>query len=176
MSLRENVILTAHARGGMVRGGMLRRDRADAYARRVIDRFDVRCTGTGAIARALSGGNLQKFIVGREMELAPRVLVVSQPTWGLDVAAAAFIRQSLIDLSREGAAVLVISEELDELLEICDRIAVLYRGRLSEGRSRGEVSVEDLGLMMAGGATASGPADPAGRAAPAGAAAPRAET
>ena len=159
MSLRENVILTAHARGDMVRGGMLRRARADAYARRVIDRFDVRCTGTGAIARALSGGNIQKFIVGREMELAPRVLVVSQPTWGLDVAAAAFIRQSLIDLSREGAAVLVISEELDELLEICDRIAVLYRGRLSEGRNRGEVSVEDLGLMMAGGTTTAAAAD-----------------
>ena len=176
MSLRENVILTAHARGGMVRGGMLRRARADAYARRVIDRFDVRCTGTGAVARALSGGNLQKFIVGREMELAPRVLVVSQPTWGLDVAAAAFIRQSLIDLSREAAAVLVISEELDELLEICDRIAVLYRGRLSEGRPRGEVSVEDLGLMMAGGATESGTPGPGGRAAPAGAAAPRTET
>ena len=150
MSLRENVILTAHARGAMVRGGMLRRTRATAYARRVIDRFDVRCTGTGAIARALSGGNLQKFIVGREMELAPRILVVSQPTWGLDVAAAAFIRQSLIDLSREGAAVLVVSEELDELLEICDRIAVLYRGRLSDCRERGAVTGEDLGLLMAG--------------------------
>ena len=139
MSLRENVILTAHGQG-MVRGGMLRRSRADSYARRVIERFDVRCTGTGAIARALSGGNLQKFIVGREVELVPRVLVVSQPTWGLDVAAAAFIRQSLIDLSREGAAVLVISEELDELLEVCDRIAVLYRGRLSACRKprRGE--------------------------------------
>ena len=157
MSLRENVVLTAHARGGMVRGGVLRRSRADAYARRVIDRFDVRCTGTGTIARALSGGNLQKFIVGRELELAPTALVVSQPTWGLDVAAAAFIRQSLIDLSREGAAVLVVSEELDELLEICDRIAVLYRGRLSECRNRGEVSVEDLGLMMAGGGTATDP-------------------
>lgn len=161
MSLRENVILTAHAHGGMVRGGMVRRDRADAYARRVIERFDVRCTGTGAVARALSGGNLQKFIVGREMELAPRVLVVSQPTWGLDVAAGAFIRQSLIDLSREGTAVLVISEELDELLEICDRIAVLYRGRLSEGRNRGEVSAEALGLLMAGGTTESGTADAA---------------
>ena len=158
MSLRENVILTAHAREGMVRAGMLRRNRADAYARRVIERFDVRCTGTGAIARALSGGNLQKFIVGREMELAPRVLVVSQPTWGLDVAAAAFIRQSLIDLSREGAAVLVVSEELDELLQICDRIAVLYQGRLSECRERGEVSVEDLGLLMAGGGGGGGAA------------------
>ena len=95
------------------------------------------------------------------MELAPRVLVVSQPTWGLDVAAAAFIRQSLIDLSREGAAVLVVSEELDELLEMCDRIAVIYRGRLSECRERGEVSVEDLGLLMAGGGGGGAVADAA---------------
>jgi len=86
----------------MVRGGVLRRSRAEAYARRVIDRFDVRCTGTGTIARALSGGNLQKFIVGREMELAPRVLVVSQPTWGLDVAAAAFIRRARATAERLG--------------------------------------------------------------------------
>ena len=165
MSLRENVILTAHGQG-MVRGGLLHRARADEFARRVIKRFDVRCTGSGAIARALSGGNLQKFIVGREMELVPRVLVVSQPTWGLDVAAAAFIRQSLIDLSREGAAVLVISEELEELLEICDRIAVLYQGRLSECRERGEVGVEALGLLMAGGAAAPDRSAEGARAAP----------
>ena len=160
MSLRENAILTAHGQGGMVRFGMLRRARADGYARRVIDRFDVRCTGPRAIARALSGGNLQKFIVGREMELVPRVLVVSQPTWGLDVAATAFIRQRLIDLSREGAAVLVVSEELDELLEICDRIAVLYRGRLSVCRERSEVTAEDLGLLMAGAGEATDPGNP----------------
>ena len=85
----------------------------------------------GLGASSLSGGNLQKFIVGREILLGPRVLIVAQPTWGVDVAAAAFIRQKLIDLSRGGAAVLVISEELDELFEMCDRIAVICRGRLS---------------------------------------------
>ena len=149
MSLRENAILTAH-RLGMVRRGMLRRFKANAYAREVIERFNVRCTGAAATARSLSGGNLQKYIVGREIALSPRVLVVSQPTWGLDVAAAAAIRQALIDLSRRSAAVLVISEELDELFEICDRILVIYEGRLSAPRERGDTSVEEIGLLMAG--------------------------
>ena len=149
MSLRENAILTAH-RLGMVRRGMLRRFKANAYAREVIERFNVRCTGAAATARSLSGGNLQKYIVGREIALSPRVLVVSQPTWGLDVAAAAAIRQALIDLSRRSAAVLVISEELDELFEICDRILVIYEGRLSASRERGDTSVEEIGLLMAG--------------------------
>ena len=149
MSLRENAILTAH-RSGMVRRGMLRRRRADGYAREVIARFNVHCTGATATARSLSGGNLQKYIVGREIALSPRVLVVSQPTWGLDVAAAAAIRQALIDLSRQSTAVLVISEELDELFEICDRILVLYEGRLSASRERGEASIEEIGLLMAG--------------------------
>lgn len=149
MSLRENAILTAH-RSGMVRHGMLRRRKADDYAHEVIARFNVHCTGATATARSLSGGNLQKYIVGREIALAPRVLVVSQPTWGLDVAAAAAIRQALIDLSRQSTAVLVISEELDELFEICDRIMVLYEGRLSAPRERGEAGVEEIGLLMAG--------------------------
>jgi simple sugar transport system ATP-binding protein len=78
------------------------------------------------------------------------VLIVSQPTWGVDVAAAAFIRQSLIDLSRQGAAVLVISEELEELFQICDRIAVIYQGRLSPARARAATNVEEVGLLMAG--------------------------
>ena len=149
MSLRENAILTAH-RLGMVRRGMLRRLEADAYAREVIERFNVHCTGAAATARSLSGGNLQKYIVGREIALSPRVLVVSQPTWGLDVAAAAAIRQALIDMSRRSAAVLVISEELDELFEICDRLLVIYEGRVSAPRGRGEAGVEEIGLLMAG--------------------------
>ena len=149
MSLRENAILTAH-RLGMVRRGMLRRFRAGAYAREVIERFNVRCTGAAATARSLSGGNLQKYIVGREIALSPRVLVVSQPTWGLDVAATAAIRQALIDMSRRSTAVLVISEELDELFEICDRLLVIYEGRVSAPRERGEAGVEEIGLLMAG--------------------------
>ena len=84
------------------------------------------------------------------MSLAPCVLIVSQPTWGIDVAAAAFVRQSLLDLSRGGAAVLVISEDLEELLEICDSVAVMYRGRLSEPLSRDAADIERIGLLMAG--------------------------
>jgi simple sugar transport system ATP-binding protein len=149
MSLADNGLLT-NQRDGMVRRGFIDRGRVAAFARSIIARYDVRCTGPAATARSLSGGNLQKFIVGREVSLDPRVLIVAQPTWGVDVAAAAFIRQTLIDLSRAGAAVLVISEELEELFEICDRIAVLYHGRLSPAKPTAETSVEEIGLLMAG--------------------------
>jgi simple sugar transport system ATP-binding protein len=155
MSLADNALLTAHA-AGMVRRGMIDRGRVGSFAEAVIAKFAVKATGPAAIAYSLSGGNLQKFIVGREISLKPQVLIVSQPTWGVDVAAAAFIRQALIDLSRQGAAVLVISEELEELFQICDRIAVIYQGRLSPARPRAATNVEEIGLLMAG-------ADPAFR-------------
>ena len=147
--LLENSALTGH-RLGMVSKGMLDRRKARAFAERVIERFDVKCNGPSAAAQSLSGGNLQKFIVGREIGLEPKVFLVSQPTWGVDVGAAAYIRQTLVDLSRNGAAVLVISEELDELFEICDRLHVLCRGRMSPPHARGEVSVDEVGLLMTG--------------------------
>ncbi|HTY95196.1 MAG TPA: ABC transporter ATP-binding protein [Steroidobacteraceae bacterium] len=149
MSLVENALLTGH-RAGLVRRGFIDADRAAGFANRIIEGFGVRCSGARAVAASLSGGNLQKFIVGRERSLDPTVLIVSQPTWGVDVAAAAFLRQSFIDLSRQGAAVLVISEELEELLEICDRIAVLFRGRLSQALPREAISIDRLGLLMTG--------------------------
>ena len=98
----------------------------------------------------VSGGNLQKFIVGREILRNPAVLVVSQPTWGVDAGAAAVIRQALIDLAAAGAAVLVTSQDLDELAEIADRIAVMFHGRLSAALPRAEASRERLGLLMGG--------------------------
>jgi simple sugar transport system ATP-binding protein len=150
MSLAENALLTAHRQPGMVRGGWIGARAMRAFATRCIETFDVRCSGPGALAQSLSGGNLQKYIVGREMLQAPKVLVVAQPTWGVDVGAAAFIRQQLLDLSASGVAVLVISEELDELFDICDRIAVLARGRLSPARRTGETNAEEIGLWMAG--------------------------
>jgi simple sugar transport system ATP-binding protein len=153
LSLADNGLLTGH-RAGLVRRGFIRPHRVQRFARGIIDAFDVRCTGAGAAARSLSGGNLQKFIVGRELALAPRVLIVAQPTWGVDVAAAAFLRQRLVDLSRAGAAALVISEELEELLEICDRIAVLHAGRLTPARRREDTSIESLGLALSGSASA----------------------
>lgn len=150
MSLADNALLTAARRERLVAGGFVRFGRARAFAEHCIAAFNVKCGGPGAAAKSLSGGNLQKFIVGREILQAPRLLVCAQPTWGVDVGAAAFIRQSIIDLRDRGCAVLVISEELDELFEICDRIAVIAKGRLSPSRAAAETSVEDIGVWMSG--------------------------
>jgi simple sugar transport system ATP-binding protein len=149
LSLTDNALLTGH-RAGLVRHGFIVRDRTESFAQSILDNFDVRCTGTRVLARQLSGGNLQKFIVGREVSLAPRVLVVAQPTWGVDVAASTFLRQTLIDLSRRGTAILVICEDLDELFELCDRIGVIHRGRLSEPKPVVSMNREQIGLMMTG--------------------------
>ena len=150
LSLTDNALLTAARGQQLVTGGFVRFGRARAFAERCIAAFNVKCGGPGAAAKSLSGGNLQKFIVGREILQAPRLFVCAQPTWGVDVGAAAFIRQSIIDLRDRGCAVLVISEELDELFEICDRIAVIAKGRLSPSRPAGETSVEDIGVWMSG--------------------------
>jgi simple sugar transport system ATP-binding protein len=150
MSLAENALLTAHRDARMVRQGWIRARTMRAFAKRCIEMFDVRCGGPDALAQSLSGGNLQKFIVGREILLSPKVLVVAQPTWGVDVGASAFIRQQLLDLSARGVAVLVVSEELDELFDICDRIAVLAGGRLSPARKSDETHAEEIGRWMAG--------------------------
>ncbi|MDE1184105.1 ABC transporter ATP-binding protein [Paraburkholderia sp.] len=149
MSLAENALLTGH-RQQMVTSGWIRTGPMRAFAKRCIEAFDVRCGGDTALAQSLSGGNLQKFIVGREILQAPKVLVVAQPTWGVDVGAAAFIRQQLLDLSARGVAILVISEELEELFDICDRIAVIARGKLSPVRATGDTNAEEIGRWMAG--------------------------
>ncbi len=149
MSLADNALLTAHG-AGLVRNGLVRADAAREFARSTIAAFDVKAGSELSPANSLSGGNLQKFIVGREVRLAPKVMVVSQPTWGVDVGAALRIRQALIDLRDSGAAVLVISEELDELYAICDRLAVLFRGKLSSAHPAAQMPVEKLGSWMAG--------------------------
>jgi len=149
MSLSENGLLTAH-RKGFIRSGLIRFGRVRQFADRCIAEYGVKCSGSEAEARSLSGGNLQKFIVGREIMQQPKVLVVAQPTWGVDVGAAAFIRQRIIDLRNDGVAVLVLSEELDELFEICDRIAVIAQGRLSPAQAARDTSVEEIGLWMSG--------------------------
>ena len=149
LSLARNALLTGH-RQGMKRWGLVSYAQAKAFAERCIARFDVRCGGPGAAARSLSGGNLQKFIVGREIMLAPKVMIVAQPTWGVDVGASAFLRQTLLDLSRTGVGILVISEELEELFEISDRIAVLAEGHLSPPRAKADTDAERVGLEMSG--------------------------
>ena len=150
MSLAENSLLTA-SRKGMVRAGLVDWSAAEAYAARCIREFDVRAGGPRAVARSLSGGNLQKFIVGREIAEQPGVMVLAQPTWGVDVAATALIRQRILDLAAAGVAVLVVSEDLGEILEVCDRVAVMAGGRLSTVREVGETHAAEIGAWMAGG-------------------------
>ena len=150
MSLTENALLSAAVRQGLVRRGFIDWAATRAFASRIVEVFDVRTPGIGVAARALSGGNLQKFVIGREVLQAPTVLVVNQPTWGVDAAAAAAIRQALIDRAAEGAAIVVISQDLDELLEITDRFAALNGGRLSPPCPTEGLSVEAIGLMMGG--------------------------
>ncbi|WP_300036132.1 ABC transporter ATP-binding protein [uncultured Roseobacter sp.] len=150
MTLTENAMLTGAEREGLVRNGFLNWPAARDFAERIISTFDVRTPGPGNAARSLSGGNLQKFVIGREVLQRPEVLVVNQPTWGVDASAAAAIRQALLDLATGGAAVIVISQDLDELMEISDRFAALNEGRLSEPLPAQGLSVEQIGLMMGG--------------------------
>ena len=157
LSLADNGLLTAH-RTGLVRRGFIDAARRDRFAHDVVSAYDVRCSGIAASARQLSGGNLQKFIMGRELAQQPHVLVVAQPTWGVDVAAAGFLRQQLVTISRRGTAVLVISEELDELFEICDRIGVIHAGRLSAPEAVNGLQRAAIGLRMTGGQPAPAPA------------------
>ncbi|MFC3631816.1 ABC transporter ATP-binding protein [Paracoccus angustae] len=149
MSLADNVLLTAH-RAGLVRKGLIRRRQQADFADKCISGMDVRSRGRQSIASSLSGGNLQKFVLGREILLEPRILIVSQPTWGIDVGAAAMVRQKLVDLRDNGTAILMISEELEEIFEISDRIHVMYHGRLSPSVQARSVTAEDVGRMMMG--------------------------
>ena len=150
-SLSDNVVLTRHATGDkIVASGVVKTGIAEDIQLRVSDDFDVRKSGTDPEARSLSGGNLQKFVVGRELDRTPDLLVINQPTWGVDAGAAALIRQAVIDLAAQGSAVLVISQDLDEIFEIADRIAVISRGQLSSARPAGDMTLEEIGMMMAG--------------------------
>jgi ABC-type uncharacterized transport system ATPase subunit len=150
MKLSENALLTGHAAGGMVQHGFVNSAATLSAVDRTTQTFDVRKAKRDPEAASLSGGNLQKFIVGREILRSPAVLVVNQPTWGVDAGAAAVIRQALLDLAAGGAAVLVTSQDLDELAEIADRIAVMFHGRLSEPLATADASREKLGLLMGG--------------------------
>ncbi|HHI82515.1 MAG TPA: ABC transporter ATP-binding protein [Rhizobiales bacterium] len=149
-SLSDNSILTARDRQDMVSWGIINSNTAISYTRDVIRQFSVMANGPAATAASLSGGNLQKFIMGREIMQAPEVLIVSQPTWGVDAGAAAAIHQSLVDLAEGGSAIIIISQDLDELLALADRLAVMNEGRLSRTLKVGEASIDEIGLLMGG--------------------------
>jgi len=152
LSLGQNTLLTRTETVsphwwafGWIANGPVRR-----LAEDLIARFNVKAGGPGSAAKSLSGGNLQKFIVGREIAAAPKLLIISQPTWGVDVGAAAQIRGELLKLRDAGCALLVVSEELDELFEISDRLLVIAKGRVSPSIPTGKASTQLIGEWMSG--------------------------
>jgi simple sugar transport system ATP-binding protein len=149
MSLQDNALLTM-IKPVVVEHGLVQSDKVRAYASACIEKFDVKCNGPQSEAQSLSGGNLQKFIVGREIMQDPKVIVLAQPTWGVDIGAALFIRQTLLELRNKGVAILVISEEIDELFEISDRIVVMADGKLSPTKLTQDTNVEEIGVWMSG--------------------------
>ncbi|HET8726302.1 MAG TPA: ABC transporter ATP-binding protein [Alphaproteobacteria bacterium] len=150
MTVWENLILEDYRGGQMSRAGFLDRAAARDRARRVIEAYDVRCPGPEAPIRLLSGGNMQKLILGRALDRKPGFVLANQPTRGLDIGAVTEVHRRLLEARRDGAGVLLISEDLDELLALADRLAVLYRGRLSPLMRTEDVTIRQLGLMMAG--------------------------
>ncbi len=150
MSLSDNAFLSGFLRASLLRFGFIDRRRTNAFAQRIIDGFDVRTTGPAAQARSLSGGNLQKFLVGREVMQEPAVLVINQPTWGVDAGATLAIHEAVMALAQAGAAVVVISQDLDEIFILADRIAVIAGGRMSEPVPTRSATIESIGRLMGG--------------------------
>ncbi len=148
LSLASNTLLTRTET--VSSAGWISTARVQRLAEELIARFNVRAGGAGAAAKSLSGGNLQKFIVGREIAAGPKLLIVSQPTWGVDVGAAAQIRGELLKLRDEGCALLIVSEELDELFEISDRLLVIAKGRVSPSVPVAQATIEQIGEWMSG--------------------------
>ena len=162
LSLWENTITERLFDPRFARWGWVRRGAARAHAQRIIDHFDVRGGGLDTPARRLSGGNMQKLVLGRALALGegsrlgvPALIVAAQPTWGLDIGAVAFVHERLIQSAGQGSAVLLISEDLDEILALADRIAVMHEGRLTTARPRQDWTLATLGLAMAGSDVAS---------------------
>ena len=156
LPLWENAI-AEHYRTRFARQGVVRRRAARRFARTVIERLDVaRAAAASTPARSLSGGNIQKLILGRVLigdardGNAPLLIVANQPTWGLDIGAVAFVHQQLLDACARGAAVLLVSDDLDEIFALADRIAVIHAGRLTAARPTAEWNLSAIGLAMAG--------------------------
>ncbi|MFN6470496.1 MAG: ABC transporter ATP-binding protein [Nostoc sp. SerVER01] len=149
LSLLENALLTAHGQG-LLRRGMIRFSKLKTWTQRICDAFNVTQAGVNSVAASLSGGNLQKFIMGREISQNPAVLIAAHPSWGVDVNATVKIHEALIEMRDTGAAVLVISEDLDELFGLCDRIGAIYKGQVSPFKPVAHTNRDEIGSWMGG--------------------------
>jgi simple sugar transport system ATP-binding protein len=159
MTLAENAFLSGFVRRALVWFGIINKKKTATFAESIIRGFDVRTTGPQAEARSLSGGNLQKFLVGREIMQDPAVLVINQPTWGVDAGAALAIHEAIMALAEAGAAVMIISHDLDEIFVLADRIAVIAGGRVSAPVLTRDATIESIGRLM-GGSPAAEPTAP----------------
>lgn len=150
MDLTDNAFLTAYERMSLIKRFLISYTKTRSFTKNIIKDYSVKTPNEDAPAESLSGGNLQKFIIGRELSQEPTILMVSQPTWGVDAGAAQTIREALRELASKGTAVLVISQDLDELMEISDRIGAICGGVLSKFYPTSEMNIEKVGLLMAG--------------------------
>ena len=150
LSLSENILLSQFPKNNFIKNGIILKNNVDDFANNVINEFKVVTPGNDAKASSLSGGNLQKYVIGREISSKPKILIISHPTWGIDAGAEHSIRESLIELSQNGTSIIVISQDLDELIEITHKISVIYDGKLSKHFRTSEIEIEKLGLLMGG--------------------------
>ncbi|SLN73436.1 Xylose import ATP-binding protein XylG [Roseovarius albus] len=148
--LTENAILERYRSRGFSKAGWLNWRSSRAFAEAIIKKYDVRCPGPDTPIRILSGGNMQKLILGRVLEAAPQVILANQPVRGLDIGAVNYVHGQLLEARARGAAILLISEDLDEVMAMSDVIHVIADGKLSPGFGRGSMTPTELGLWMAG--------------------------
>lgn len=150
MSLSDNVLLTANKEQRIITNGWINKGKAVTHTQQIIKDFRVKADSSESLASELSGGNLQKFIVGREITQAPKVILAAQPTWGVDAGAASQIQQTLIDLANDGCAVILISQDLDEIFAVANRVAIMFEGQLSPSYLTSDISLDEIGLLMVG--------------------------
>ena len=150
LTLIENVLLSQFPNNNFLKNGMINYKNIEIQAKKIVNDFNVVTPGVDVKASSLSGGNLQKFVIGREILSNPRLLIISHPTWGIDAGAEHSIRKSLIELAKSGTSVIVISQDLDELIEISHRISVIFNGKLSKSFDTNKISISEIGLLMGG--------------------------
>ena len=149
-SVAENMILREHHKQPYSRSGFLSLGEIAQHSKKLISQFQVKTPSQETLAKNLSGGNIQKVVIARELSRQPRAIIAAQPTRGLDIGATEYVRQQLIEQRKEGTAILLISEDLDEIFALSDRIAVIYEGQIMDIVPREEATPEKLGLLMAG--------------------------
>ena len=149
LSLSENLLLTNLWDHNFFSNGVIDTNYVDEKTSEVIEKFNVQCNASGSLASSLSGGNLQKFVVGREIIKMPKLVVCEQPTWGVDVGSASLIHNYLIEISNSGSTILIISQDMDELRSICHRIAIISNGVISKPYDAKRITPEDIAIEMA---------------------------